>query len=655
MAFTYRSVKGSLLTAAEVDANFAEVETKYDATVVAKDAAETARTGAEAAETNASASASAASTSETNAAASASAASTSETNAAAGASAASTSETNAAASETNAAASAVDAQSSQVDAETAQTAAEAARAGAETAEANAVAVVYSGGASLTPGAGKIPVADADGYIDQNWTKFPSQISARQISQAINMTAASSGSNGIKVLNDDNINFGTGDFTLVWKGSLPDWSGTVRFMTSRESPTEMIQAPYCNGGILSFYVASGGTAISELGTENIALADNESALITMAYTRESASQDGYVRYYVNDSLFDTITISAGTPIDISFNAALEICGYNGARYASTTQAAILYNRALDADDVAYLYKNGIHPADMWGSQTELNTGTWANSTLGSREFTSLVASGSDGFTADYNNANATNRALCSLSTPTVTGKKYKLSYTINTGGVDVGIGFSTEASTGEAINSGTVYYATKNTAVATDYEVEFTASGNVGLALAVIVISVPASGSLSLSNVSLVEIGATAAYLPENIQPVPGQWLDASSNKLHALMPAAGCTLMRPENEFEIRWTNTWAGTSEMQYIGGTNQAVLPEGNIRIEYITMTCTATGVSITIGDGSDADRFVTSTALADYLDISSPTKRNHDGTNRDMTITPSGAYTGSITTTVVGKILD
>jgi hypothetical protein len=161
--------------------------------------------------------------------------------------------------------------------------------------------------------------------------------------------------------------------------------------------------------------------------------------------------------------------------------------------------------------------------------------------------------------------------------------------------------------------------------------------------------------LYLKDITVTPAGATAAYLPENIQPVPGQWLDASSNKLHALMPAAGCTLMRPENEFEIRWTNTWAGTSEMQYIGGTNQAVLPEGNIRIEYITITCTATGVSITIGDGSDADRFVTSTALADYLDISSPTKRNHDGTNRDMTITPSGAYTGSITTTVVGKILD
>lgn len=43
MTFTYRSVKGELLTAAEVDANFQEVETKYDGTVAAKEAAESAR------------------------------------------------------------------------------------------------------------------------------------------------------------------------------------------------------------------------------------------------------------------------------------------------------------------------------------------------------------------------------------------------------------------------------------------------------------------------------------------------------------------------------------------------------------------------------------------------------------------------------------
>ena len=47
---------------------------------------------------------------------------------------------------------------------------------------------------------------------------------------VTMTYAASGSSGITVADNDNINFGTGDFTLRWKGALPDWtpSGSVTF-------------------------------------------------------------------------------------------------------------------------------------------------------------------------------------------------------------------------------------------------------------------------------------------------------------------------------------------------------------------------------------------------------------------------------------------
>src|SRR6056297_3128839 len=51
-----------------------------------------------------------------------------------------------------------------------------------------------------------------------------------LSQAIHMTAADSGSNGIQVANNDDINFGTGDFTLVWKGSVPDWGENAYFFS-----------------------------------------------------------------------------------------------------------------------------------------------------------------------------------------------------------------------------------------------------------------------------------------------------------------------------------------------------------------------------------------------------------------------------------------
>jgi uncharacterized phage infection (PIP) family protein YhgE len=43
------------------------------------------------------------------------------------------------------------------------------RAATQAALADAVAVVYEGEASITPAAGKIPIAGADGHIDPGWT------------------------------------------------------------------------------------------------------------------------------------------------------------------------------------------------------------------------------------------------------------------------------------------------------------------------------------------------------------------------------------------------------------------------------------------------------------------------------------------------------
>ncbi len=69
---------------------------------------------------------------------------------------------------------------------------------------------------------------------------------------------------------------------------------------------------------------------------------------------------------------------------------------------------------------------------------------------------------------------------------------------------------------------------------------------------------------------------------------------------------------------------------------------------------MICTATGVNVILGDGSDGDRWVASEALATYLDCT-VANRNHDGTNRKIVIDPDANYTGSITTIFKYTILD
>jgi len=121
-----------------------------------------------------------------------------------------------------------------------------------------------------------------------------------------------------------------------------------------------------------------------------------------------------------------------------------------------------------------------------------------------------------------------------------------------------------------------------------------------------------------------------------------------------MQPASGSNITRKQDRFEVRWANTWAGTHEAQYVGGVNQAVLPSANIRIESITMRCSATGVNVILGDGSATSRWVASVALATYLDCT-VANRNHDGTNRKLVIDPDAIYTGTITTTIVGRILD
>ena len=68
----------------------------------------------------------------------------------------------------NAASSAATATTQATAATTAKTAAEAARAAAVVAQNNAAAVVTGGTATLTPAAGKIPIADAGALIDPKW-------------------------------------------------------------------------------------------------------------------------------------------------------------------------------------------------------------------------------------------------------------------------------------------------------------------------------------------------------------------------------------------------------------------------------------------------------------------------------------------------------
>jgi hypothetical protein len=154
--------------------------------------------------------------------------------------------------------------------------------------------------------------------------------------------------------------------------------------------------------------------------------------------------------------------------------------------------------------------------------------------------------------------------------------------------------------------------------------------------------------------SLRRTGAILSLESPSIQPAPGQWLDSSTNKLHALQPLTGSSLTLPKRDFQVRGTVTWSGTHELKHITVIDRAVLPP-NAYIESIIGVITGSTIEdIQIGDGSDGDRFVVLTTGLSTGTVTF-TIANHipDGTNYKLTVDPDANFTGSIAFTIKGYI--
>jgi hypothetical protein len=123
-----------------------------------------------------------------------------------------------------------------------------------------------------------------------------------------------------------------------------------------------------------------------------------------------------------------------------------------------------------------------------------------------------------------------------------------------------------------------------------------------------------------------------------------------------LQPDSIQKLIRPKRDFEVRWTTTWTATNEAQYIGGYNQNVLPPGAY-VESVIGTVTGADVEdLIIGDGSDADRWVTiTTGLASGTTSFTLANRILDGTNAKLVVDPDADATMSIEWLVKGMILN
>ena len=509
-----------------------------------------------------------------------------------------------------------------------------------------------------------PVNDTTNWV-QIQTDYNNGINPTAIAQSINMTEASSGSNGIQVADNANIDFGTGNFTLHWEGSLPDWTpGTNQYLCiKQESVTKYYTMLIFDSGRPVIRIARDTTEVAYPATTNTGAAEGNVQKITACVERETASSDGYITFYTNGVQLGSVvtipfvtTTNAGASIDNTGN--LYILGTSATRYAGRAKSAILYNRALSASEVLDLCRNGVAYADTGASQIPQYVGDFSAGTDNWVSYSNCtIAGNTDGIAGENDwlaiNATGLNPAFRRLSTsqPCITPYKrarIKLRYYAASGSA-TNIRITNQVITGsEVFGEYAVVYGSVQ-------EVVFDVTEGLGYyGMLVQFLGGVNTDSYYMKDFISYPSGATLELTPEGIQPEPGQWLDSSGNKQHAKMPIEGATTTRRKKDFEVRWSNTWAGTQEAQYLGGVNEAILPSDNIRNESITMRCSATGVNVILGDGSNTSRWVASVALATYLDAT-VANRNHDGTNRKLVIKPSANYAGTITTTIIGRILD
>jgi hypothetical protein len=469
--------------------------------------------------------------------------------------------------------------------------------------------------------------------------------------SVQMTAAASGSNGIRQLDNDNLDMGTNDYTLHWEGSLPDWTpaDNVRLVFKVQDVNNRVSFGVSAGstGTLTTIVVKAGVVVFNLAsTLTAGITDGASAKVSVVVVRETASTAGSVTFYVNGvQLGAAVAIAAAATTDISNTGStfqLSAGGTAGTdRAAGSLQASRLFNRALTAAEVLDLSINGVALADRGASQTErVTNGTFDSDLTGWIIGSSAAAvwdsgeaevSVSGSLTASANNWFSQESAF-------IFGKLFEVSFDATyISGPDLGAGYG--------FNQFTTITAAENGGVKKNYKVAVAIVSTTGLS-DVNRLTFGRSGAAGtavwkVDNVKVRQTGLTSELIASNAQSNTGQIFDTSGNKNHALLPASGATVVgRPVSQTrEVRWTNTWDGTNELQYIGGVNQAIIP-ANAYIESIVGTVSgATPHDIIVGDGSDTDRYVALTTglAAGVVNFTLTATPFTDGTNLKLTVDP------------------
>jgi hypothetical protein len=498
-------------------------------------------------------------------------------------------------------------------------------------------------------------------------------------QMTETNTVATGANGISVLSNANFNQTTNNFSGYFElafnvvttanvqricGQYQDADNRWHFSYTPSTKTVTLFARKAAATVI--------TAEVVLAT---ALTLNQHQKIAFVLTREAVSTTGLFEVYLEGVSAGSTSIPATATLDISNTGAFQICGNTISatyRVGCSFGSARIFNRALTAAEVLDLSIKDPALADRGASQTPV--------------YTSDFSAGADNWSASFGTVTGNNDSVGGRDdvlqyTATSTGAGRRISqsgtttivagrrYRIRIGAMFPAANTVTRAAV-ICDASGNVVFPNALVAQSrddlwVDYDIQDVAQFSVTTGLR-IYFGASASTSASttsgdVANISSLRIdsaGLVSELLASNAQSNTGQIFDTSGNKNHALLPASGATVVgRPVSQTrEVRWTNTWAGTNELQYIGGVNQAILP-ANAYIESIVGTVSgATPHDIIVGDGSDTDRYVTiTTGLAAGTTSFTLANRTTDGTKLKLTVDPDSTATMSIAWVISYKTLE
>jgi len=212
---------------------------------------------------------------------------------------------------------------------------------------------------------------------------------KALSQGVALTASAS-VGGIAVADNANIDLGTGNFTLHWEGSLPDWTPTAHTLILKWAANLGYTLGLSTSGNVTVYINATVYTSTVVNT----FENGTHHKIDAVVTRESASVDGSIVFYVDGvQLGASVTITAGVPSTVDTATSLYVLGITASHYAGTVNSALVYNRALSASAVLSLYNNGVDENDKDGSQTAQTSGVLA---IGKRYIIDTFVAG-DSFT------------------------------------------------------------------------------------------------------------------------------------------------------------------------------------------------------------------------------------------------------------------